>query len=158
MEYTTSLNRKRKIVKELVEKQENWAFIDTKCKVDKKTAFKWNTLFQAFQYKEFKVLFHDDPSADLSKGIYKNISKSWVHRAIDKTLVLPCLDVIQWMTQNIDHESRTILNFEDKHVANYQSPILNLLYHFKESQVRVTIEWLQNKTESIYFLSILKGC
>ena len=67
------------------------------------------------------------------------------------------MDVIKCMTRRIDHESRTILNYEDKHVANYQAPVLNLLYHFKEAQVKVTPDWLKSKTESIEFLSIMKG-
>ena len=60
------------------------------------------------------------------------------------------------MTQRIDHESRTIINIEYKHVANYQAPILNQLYHFKEAQVKVTPEWLWNKIDSVDFLSIVK--
>lgn len=66
--------------------------------------------------------------------------------------------MIEWMPQKIDHESRTFLNFEDKHVANYQAPVLNQLYHFKEAQVKVTMEWLKNKIEFIDFLSIMKRC
>ena len=76
-------------------------------------------------------MLQDDPSIELSKGIYKNISKSGLHRATTKTSGLPCLDVIEWMTQRIDHESRTILNFEDKNVSSYQALLLNKLYHFK---------------------------
>ena len=93
----------------------------------------------------------------MSKGIYKNISRSRLHREATKTPILPCLDVIEWMTKRIDHESRTIINFKGKNVASYQAPMLNQLYHFKEAQVRVTPEWLQSKTESIDFLSIMKG-
>jgi hypothetical protein len=99
-------------------------------------------LFQEFQTKEFQVLLQDDPSTKLSKGIYKNISKSGLHQASTKTPVLPCPKVIEWMTQRTDHESRTILNFKDKHVASYQALVLNQQYHFKESQVKVTREWL----------------
>jgi 3-methyladenine DNA glycosylase AlkD len=55
METTSSLKIKRKIVKESIEKQESWAFMDTKCRVDKKIAFKWNTLVQEFQCKEFQA-------------------------------------------------------------------------------------------------------
>ena len=95
-----------------MEKQAIWAFTNTECTVDKKIDFKWNTLFQAFQSKEFQVLLHDDPSAELSKGIYKNISKSGLHRATTRNLVLPCPDVIEWMTRRIYHESRTILNLK----------------------------------------------
>ena len=61
------------------------------------------------------------------------------------------------MTRRIDYESIKILNFEDKHVTSYQAHILNQLYHFKEGQVKVTPEWLKNKTESVDFLSIMKG-
>ena len=61
------------------------------------------------------------------------------------------------MTQRIDHESRTLLNFEDKHVASYQAPVLNQLYHLKEAQVKVTQEWLQSKVELVNFLYIMKG-
>ena len=104
-----------------------------------------NTLLQSFQTKEFQVLLQDYPSTKLSKRIYKNISKFRLHRAVEKAPVLSYTDVIEWMTRKIDHESRTILNFEDKHVANYQDPVLNQLYHFKEAQVKVTPEWLKNK-------------
>ena len=134
------MKRKRNIVEELVEKQESWAFTDTDCRVDNKISFRWNNLFQAFQYKEFQVLLQDDPSIELSKGIYKNISRSRLHRAVAKTPLLPCLDVIEWMNQRIDHERRTILNFEEKDVASTQALMLNQLYHFKEAQVRVTLE------------------
>ena len=56
-----------------VEKQEIWAFTDTECRVDKKIAFKWNTLFQEFQTKQFQVLLQDDLSTELNNDIYKNI-------------------------------------------------------------------------------------
>ena len=139
-----------------MQKQESWVFTDTKCKVDKNTAFKWNTLFQEFQTKKYQVLLQYDPSTKVIKGNYKNISKSRLHQEATKTLVLPYPDVIEWITWRIDHESRIILIFEDKHVANYQVPILNQLYHFKETQEKVSPEWLQSKTVSIDFLFIMK--
>ena len=61
------------------------------------------------------------------------------------------------MTQRIDHESRTILNFEEKHVSSYQVIFPNQMYHFKEAKIRVTPEWLHRKYESINFLTIIKG-
>lgn len=67
-------------------------------------------MFQAFQTQDFQVSLQDDLSMELSKGIYKNISKFGLHWAADKTLVLPYPDVIEWMNRWIDHESRTILN------------------------------------------------
>ena len=79
----------------------------------------------------------------MSKGIYKNISRYGLHQETTKTTILPCLDVIEWMTWRIDHESRTIINFEGKHVSSYQAPVLNQMYHFKEAQVKVTSEWLK---------------
>ena len=48
MESTSALKSKRKTIEEPMEKQEIWAFTNTLCRVDKKIAFKWNTLFQAF--------------------------------------------------------------------------------------------------------------
>ena len=75
MESTLTLKSKRNIVKELVEKQESWAFTDAECKVDKKIALNWNMLFQAFESKESQVLLQDDFSNELSDGIYKNISR-----------------------------------------------------------------------------------
>jgi hypothetical protein len=84
-------------------------------------------MFQAFQTKDFQVLLQDDPSTELSKGIYKSISKSGLHRATIETPVLLYPDVIEWMTWKIDHESRNIPNLEDKHLSSYQAPILNKL-------------------------------
>ena len=131
MEINLALKGKRNIVEELVEKQEIWAFIDTECRTDKNTSFKWNTLFQAFQSKEFQVLLQDDLSTELSKGIYKNISRSRLYRVATKPPVLPCPDVVEWITRRIDHEIRTIHNFEGNHVVTYKAPMLNQMYHFK---------------------------
>ena len=64
-----SLKNKRKTVEELVEKQEMWTFTDTECRVDKKVSFKWNTLFQELQTKEFQVFLQDDLRMELSKHI-----------------------------------------------------------------------------------------
>ena len=61
------------------------------------------------------------------------------------------------MTRRINHETRTIINLEDKNVSSYQAPVLNQLYHFKEAQVKVTLEWLQSKIAYVDFLSIMKG-
>ena len=73
------MKNKRKTVEEPTERQEMWIFVDTKCRVDKKVVFTWNSLFQAFQDKEFQVLLKDDPSTKLRKGIYRNIIKSGLH-------------------------------------------------------------------------------
>ena len=80
-----------------------------------------------------------DPSTEPSKGIWKNILRYGLHRTASKTRDLPCLDVIEWMNRRIDHERRNILNFKGTNVAIYQAPMLNQLYHFKETQVIVTL-------------------
>ena len=64
------------------------------------------------------MLLQNDVSTKLSKEVYKNIIKYGLHRAVVKTLVLPCLDVIEWITRKIDHENRSILNYENKSLAN----------------------------------------
>ena len=110
------------------------------CKVDKKVTFTWNSLFQAFQDKEFLMLLQDDASTELSKEVYKNIIKSRLHRAAVKTLVLPCPDVIEWITRKIDHEHQSILNYEDKSVASYKASVFNQMYHLKEAHIKVTPE------------------
>ena len=125
MESTLGVKRKRKTVEEPMEKHDIWVFTDIECRVDKKIAFKWNTPFQTFQTKEFQVFLQDDPSTELRKSIYKNIAKSGLQWATTKTPVLQCPDVIEWMTRRVDHESKTIINFEDKNVANYQDLVLN---------------------------------
>ena len=109
-----------------------WIFADTECRVDKKVTFTWNSLFQAFKGKEFQILLQDYVSSELSKEVYKNIIKSRLHRATVKTPVLPCLDVIEWITQKIDHENRSILNIENEIVASYTASIFNQIYHLKK--------------------------
>ena len=104
MASTSMLNNKRKDVKEAVKEQGMWIFADTECKVDKKVTFTWNSLFQAFQDKYFQILLQFDVSIKLSKEMYKNIIKSRLHRATIKTPILPCPDVIEWITRKIDHE------------------------------------------------------
>ena len=112
------LKSKRNIVEEPAKEKGMWIFVDIESWVDKKVTFTWNSLFQAFQDKEFQMLLQDDISIDLSKEIYKNIIKFGLHRACIKTMLLPCSDVIEWITRKVDHENSAILNYEDKSVAS----------------------------------------
>ena len=63
-----------------------------------------------------------------------------------KTLVLPCPDVIEWITRKIDHQHRSILNYEG-----------NQMHHLKEAYIKVSPKWLKHKSESADLLTILKG-
>ena len=103
------------------------------------------------------MLLQDDASLDLSKEIYRNIIKSGLHRAAMKTLILPCMDVIKWITRKVDHQHRSILNFEGKVVASYKSSMINQMYHLKEANIKISPEWLRLKSESVDMLTILKG-
>ena len=98
---TKNLN---KTIKESIKEDGVWIFSDIECKVDKKVCYTWTSLFQAFQDKEFVVLLQNDANTELSKEIYKNNIKSGLHRAIVKAHVLPCLDVVEWITRKIDHQ------------------------------------------------------
>ena len=95
MESNSVLKSKRKTVEEPTKEQGMWIFADTECQVDKKATFTWNSLFQAFKDKEFQILLQDDMSTGLREEIYKNIIKSGLHRAVVKTPILPCPDVIE---------------------------------------------------------------
>ena len=53
MASTSVLKNKIKTVEEQAKEQGMWIFANTKCQVDKKVTFTWNSLFQAFQDKEF---------------------------------------------------------------------------------------------------------
>ena len=151
---TKNLN---KVVKASIKEDGIWIFSDTECKADKKVCYTWTTLFQAFQDKYFVVLLQNDASTELSKEIYKNIIKSGLHRATVKTLVLSCSDVIEWITRKIDHQHRSILNAEGKVVANYKPSMINQIYHLKEATVKISLDWLKQKSESMDMLTILKG-
>ena len=78
--------------------------MDTECRVDKKVTYTWNYLFQAFQDKDFMMLLQDYVSTKLSKEVYRNTIKFGLHRVVVKTPVLPCPDVIEWITRKIDHQ------------------------------------------------------
>ena len=88
----------KKTIEEPIKEDGVWIFSYIECKADKKVCYTQTSLFQAFQDKEFVVLLQNDASTELSREIYKNIIKSGLHRAIVKTHVLPCPDVIEWIT------------------------------------------------------------
>ena len=73
-----------------------------------------------------------------------------------KSLVLPCPDVIEWITRKIDHEHRSILNYEGKSVASYKASVFNQMYHLREVDIKVTPESLKLKSESSNLLTIMK--
>jgi len=91
------------------------------------------------------VLLQNDANIELRREIYRNIIKSRLHRAAMKTPVLPCLDVIKWITKRINHQHRSILNIEGKVVASYKPSTINQMYHLKESTVKVSPDWLKQK-------------
>ena len=155
---STSLTKNlKKTFEEPVKENGIWIFVDTKCKSNKKVCYTWTSLFQAFQDKEFLMLLQDDASTKLSKEIYRNIIKSGLHRAAMKTLILPCLDVIEWITRKVDHQHGSILNFEGKTVTNYKLYMINQMYHLKEASIKISPEWLKQKSEYVDMLTILKG-
>ena len=98
------MKNKGKVIEESIKDHGIWIFTDTEWRVDKKVTYTWNSLFQEFQDKYFMMLLQDDVSIELSKEVYKNIIKSRLHRVAVKSLVLPCLDVIQWIRRKIDHQ------------------------------------------------------
>ena len=138
MESTSLTKNLKKTIEELVKQNGIWIFTDTECKVDKKVCYTWTSLFQAFQDKEFTMLFENDANTELSKEIYQNIIKSWLHRAAMKTPILPCPDVIEWITRKIDHQHRSILNFEGKIVASYKPSMINQMYHLKVAIIKIS--------------------
>ena len=103
------------------------------------------------------MMLQDGVSTDLSKEVYRNIIKYGLHKVVVKTLVLPCLDVIECITRKIDHQHRSILNHEGKSVASYKALMFNQMYHLKEAYIKVSPKWLKQKSESTNRLTILKG-
>ena len=94
----------QKTAKEPIKENGIWIFFDIECKADKKVCYTWTSLFQAFQEKEFVVLLENDANTKLSREIYKNIIKSGLHRVAMKTPMLPCPDIIEWITRRINHQ------------------------------------------------------
>ena len=56
MESTSVLKNKRKTIEKPSKEQGMWIFADIECRVVKKVTFTWNSLFQAFQDKQFQML------------------------------------------------------------------------------------------------------
>jgi hypothetical protein len=104
MESNSLTKNLNKTIEEPIKEHGTWIFFDIECKADKKVYYTWTSLFQAFQDKEFVVLLQNDASTELIKVIYKNIIKSRLYKAIIKTPILQCPDVIEWITKKIDHQ------------------------------------------------------
>ena len=137
MESSSLTKNLNKTVEEPIKKNGIQIFSDTECKADNKVCYTWTSLFQEFQDKEFVVLLQNDANTELSREIYRNIIKLGLQRAAMKTLMLPCPDIIEWITRRIDHQHRSILNIEGKVVANYKPFMINQMYHLKEATVKV---------------------
>lgn len=104
---STSLTKNlNKTIEEPIKENGIWIFLHTECKADKKVCYTWTSLFQAFQDKEFVMLLQNDADTKLRKDIYRNIINLGLHRAAMKTPILPCPDVIEWITRKIDHQHR----------------------------------------------------
>ena len=69
MTSNSMIKNKGKATEEPVKEHGIWIFADIECIADKKVSYTWNSLFQAFQDKEFMMLLQDDVSTDLSKKV-----------------------------------------------------------------------------------------
>ena len=67
-------------------------------------------MFEYFLTGDYYILLQYDSCKELSKDIYKNISKYGLYRVVAKPLILPCPGVFEWMTINVDHSNNIILN------------------------------------------------
>ena len=67
---------------------------DIECKISNEQYFQWGIVYQMFNSGDFSELIHNDPEHDLSINIYKNVTKSGLHRISARSLVLPCVEVI----------------------------------------------------------------
>ena len=74
-----------------------------------------------------------------------------------KTPILPCPDVIEWITKKINHQHRSILNVEGKVIANYKPSMIIQMYNLKEETIKISPEWLKQKSESANLSTIFKG-
>ena len=146
MQSTLPTKNLKKTVEGHVKENGIWIFADIECKADKKVCYTWTFLFQVFQDKEFLMLLQNDASNKLRNEIYRNIIKLGLHRATMKTLILPCPDVIDWITRKVDHQNQSILNFEGKIVASYKASVINQMYHLKEASIKISLEWLKQKS------------
>ena len=61
------MKNKGKAIEEPIKDHVIWIFSDTECRVDKKVAYTWNSLFRAFQGKYFLMLLQDHVSTKLTK-------------------------------------------------------------------------------------------
>ena len=132
-------------------------FTNIECKIDRNISFEWNQMFQAFLTRDYHMLQQDDLCMELSKEIYKNISKSELYRAAAKPLILLCPHVVEWMTRKVGHSNKILLNLDRKHVASYHPYTIHRMYHFKEPQIKITQEWLQSRDGIIDYLAKMKG-
>ena len=71
-----------------------------------------------------------------------------MHRATMKTPILPCPVMIEWITRKVDHQHRSILNFEGKVVSSYEPSMIIQMYHIKEAIIKISPKCLEQKTES----------
>ena len=99
----------------------------------------------------------DDPCIKLRKVIYKNMKNFGLYRAAINPLIFSCPDVVEWMKRKVDHSNRIVLNFDRKHVVSYQPYTIHQMYHFKETQIKITQEWLHSRAKIIDYLSQMKG-
>ena len=159
MSSTFGMKNKKKSVEtqDLVEGKETWVFIDIECKIDQKISFQCNPLFQAFFTCDYHMLLQYDMCKELSKDIYKNISKFGLYKAVAKPLILLCPDVVEWIPIKVDHSNKILLNFNGKQVVRYHPYIIHGMYHLKEPHIKITREWLQSSAETIDYLTQMKG-
>jgi hypothetical protein len=62
------------------------------------------------------------------------------------------------MDNQKDRSSTSInLNVEGKVLASYKPSMINQMYHLKEATLKISPEWLKQKSESADLLTILKG-
>jgi hypothetical protein len=81
------------------------AFRDTEASTGTKTTLPhWGELFKKISWEEFpEYIPHSDPDVRaLDDQVFSNIRWSYLHMVARRTLVFPCIELLQWLIDHTD--------------------------------------------------------
>lgn len=133
-----------------------WHYANTSCKIEKEMDLNWSRLYHDFTHEDYSHLLYDEEMEDKEKSIYNKIAKSHLHKFVARPTVLPCMEVVGILVQQLDVLNQWLIDAHEKTLEIYHLKQIHGNYIFPILEVYMPLIWLNNAQTKHNLSKLLK--
>ena len=71
-------------------------------------------------------------ASDSSEPTIEEVSNSFLQRIATRPKILPYIDIVKWIIDNLDIEDRNFLTSRGKMIGSFKAKYLKIMYHIPD--------------------------